>query len=77
LGGRSEEIVEELAIRGRGVDALREGAERHSRPLQAIQNANEVRQGAAEAIQLPDHQHITGTQPGETGLQAIAVVAPT
>src|SRR4051794_31451488 len=33
LGERPEQIVEELAMRGRGVDALCEGAERHSPPL--------------------------------------------
>jgi len=58
------------------VDALREGAERHSPPLQVIQDANEVRERAAEAIQLPDHQHIACAQPGKAGLQADAVVTP-
>ena len=42
MGECPEEIVEELATRGRGVDALREGAERHSPPLQVIQDANKV-----------------------------------
>src|SRR3954471_22959649 len=77
LGECPKEIVEELAMRGRGVDAFREGAERHSPPLQVIQDANEVRERAAEAIQLPDHQHIACAQPSEAGFQAGAVVAPT
>src|SRR5215210_4002646 len=77
LGKRPEEIVEELAMRGRGVDALRQRAERDSPPLQVIQDANEVRERAAEAVELPDHQHITCSQPGKAGLQAGAVVAPT
>ena len=64
-------------MRGRGVDAFREGAERHSPPLQVIQDANEVRQRAAEAVELLDDQHITCSQPGEAGVQAGAVVAPT
>src|SRR3954471_9134309 len=76
LGECPKEIVEELAMRGRGVDVFRDGAERHFPPLQILQDANEVRERAAEAIQLPDHQHIACAQSGEAGLQASAVVTP-
>src|SRR4051812_16011021 len=70
LGERPEEIVEELAMRGRGVDPFREGAEGHPPPLQVIQDANKVRERAAEPVELPDHQHIACTQPSEAGFQA-------
>ncbi len=55
LGKRPEEIVEELAMRGGSVDALCKEAERHSPPLQVIQDANKVRERAAEAVEFPDH----------------------
>ena len=62
LGQGGEDVEDELAARGGGVDRLLEAAEPDPAVGQAGDGVDQVPQGAAEPVQLPDHEGVAGAQ---------------
>jgi hypothetical protein len=62
LGQGREDVEDELAAGGGGVDRLLQAAEPDAAPGQAGDGLDQVPQGAAEAVQLPDDQGVAGPQ---------------
>jgi hypothetical protein len=62
LGQGGEHVEDELADGGGGVDRFLEAAEPDAAVGQAGDGVDQVPQGAAEPIQLPDDQGIAGAQ---------------
>src|SRR5262249_44669427 len=59
LGDRAEDLEEHPAHRGGAVDALVEHHQVHAALLQAVGQTDQVLQGAAEAVELGDHEVVT------------------
>ena len=57
-----QDVERQPAHRGRGVELLRDADEGHVVPLEHIDQLGEIRQRAAEAVDLVDHDHVD--QPG-------------
>jgi len=76
LGQGGEHVEDELATRSGGVDCLLQAAEPDATIGQAGDGVDQVAQGAAEAIQLPDDQGVTGTQLVQDLLEDRAARAP-
>jgi hypothetical protein len=62
LGQGCEHVEHQLAARGGGVDRLLEAAEPDPAVGQLGDGVDQVAQGAAEAVQFPDDQGVTGPQ---------------
>jgi hypothetical protein len=62
LGQGREDVEDELAAGGGGVDRLLEAAEPDPAVGQAADGVDQVPQRAAEAVQLPDDQGVAGSQ---------------
>jgi hypothetical protein len=60
LGQGGEHVEDELAAGGGGVDRLLEAPEPDAAVGQAGDDVDQVAQGAAEPIQLPDDQGVAG-----------------
>ena len=58
LGQGGEDVEDELAARGGGVDRLLEAAEPDAAVGQAGDGVDQVPQGAAEAVEFPDDQGV-------------------
>ena len=75
LGQGGEHVEDELAARGGGVDRLLEAAEPDPAVGQAGDGVDQVPQGAAEAVELPDDQGVAGAQLVQELLEGGAVGA--
>ena len=62
LGEREQDVERQPAHRGRGVELLRDADEGHVVSLEHLDQLGEIRQRAAEAIDLVDHDDVD--QPG-------------
>jgi hypothetical protein len=62
LGQGGEHVEHELAAGGGGVDGLLEAAEADAAVGQAGDGVDQVPQGAAQAIQLPDDKGVAGAE---------------
>jgi hypothetical protein len=69
-----EHVEDELAAGGGGVDRLLQAAEPDAAVGQAGDGVDQVAQGAAEAVKLPDDQGVTGPELVEELLEDGAVV---
>ena len=79
LGQRPEDVEDQLAAGGRGVDRLLERPGSPAPGLEVAQGLDQVRELATQAVELPDHQGIPGLQeprtwssPGRVGLAPLA-----
>src|SRR5690242_4885599 len=70
-----EDVEQELTLWGGGVDLLGQGAEGDARVLEAGHRGEEMRQGAPEAVELPDDQAVAGTQEGQRRGEAGTIIA--
>jgi hypothetical protein len=75
LGQGGEHVEDELAAGGGGVDRLLEAAEPDPEIGQAGHGVDQVAKGAAEAVQLPHDQGVTGAQLVQELLEGGAVDA--
>jgi hypothetical protein len=57
-----EDVEDELAAGGGGVDRLLEAAEPDAALSQAGDGVDQMSEGAAEPVQFPDHQGVTGPE---------------
>ena len=62
LGQRGEDVEDQLAAGGGGVDLLLQAAEPDPVVGQAGDGVDQVAQGAAEPVQLPDDQGVAGAE---------------
>jgi hypothetical protein len=62
LGQGGEDVEDELAAGGGGVDRFLEAAEPDAAVGQAGDGVDQVPQRAAEAVQFPDHEGVAGAQ---------------
>ena len=62
LGQSGKDVEDELATRGGGVDRLLQTPEPDAPLGQAGDGIDQMAQGAAEPVQFPDDQGVTGTQ---------------
>src|SRR4051795_2926008 len=65
LSQSAKNVEDQLATAGGGVDLLLQGPEANTALLQVPDGVDQMRQGAAEAIQPPDDQGVTCTEVGE------------
>src|SRR3954447_2548097 len=63
LRQRAEDVEQQLALRGGGVDLFGQRAEGDAAVLEAGHRGEEVRQGSAEPVELPVRQAVAGTGP--------------
>jgi hypothetical protein len=68
-----DDVKQQLALRHGGVDLFGERAESETALLQIRYRGQQMRQGSAEPIQLPDHQAIAGADERQRLAQAGAV----
>ena len=80
LGQRPEDVEDELAAAGGGVDLLLQGLEADAPLLKQGDGVDEVAQGAAKSIQPPDDQGVAGagksrasSRPGRSAWEPLAV----
>src|SRR3954470_5814421 len=64
LSQRPEDVKDELAATGRGVDVLLKGAKAHTPLLQLPDGLDEMRQGAAEPVESPHHERVARAKVG-------------
>jgi hypothetical protein len=62
LGQGREDVEDELAARRGGVDRLLEAAEPDTAVGEAGDGVDQVPEGAAEAVEFPHHEGVTGAQ---------------
>jgi hypothetical protein len=62
LGQCPEDVKNQLAATGRGVDLLLEGAEADASLLQLPDRLDQMREGAAESVQPPDNESVARAQ---------------
>jgi hypothetical protein len=60
LGQRPEDVEDQLPATRRRVDLLRQALEADPRLCQGIEQLDEIRERAAEAIEPPDDERVTG-----------------
>ena len=65
LGQRAEDVKDQFAARGGGIDALGQAAQANLALLEGGDDLDEVPQGAAQAVQAPDDQGIAGAHVGQ------------
>jgi hypothetical protein len=75
LGERAKDVEQELAVRRRGVHLLGQRAERDTLGLEVLDDADQVRKGPAEAVELPHHQDVAGVQELQAGFQPWPIIA--
>ena len=80
MGKRAEDVEHQLPLRGRGVHLLSQAAERDVPRLEIRDRGQQVRQRAAEPVELPDHQAVAGPEKrqglGQPGAVATAAACP-
>jgi hypothetical protein len=76
LGEGAHHLHHHAARRGGGVDRLRERAEARARRLDPLHDVEEVLEAAAEAVELPDHDHVALAELAQHLLQRGPVPAP-
>src|SRR4051812_2401630 len=62
LGQCAEDVKNQLAAAGRGIDLLLQGAEANPALLQLFDRVDEVGEGAAEPVQPPDDERVTRSE---------------
>ena len=65
LSERSEDMEDELATAGGGVDLLLQRAEANAPVLESPDGVDQMRQRAAQPVQPPDHQGVACSKVGE------------
>src|SRR3954467_7380193 len=65
LSQGAKDVKDQLATAGGGVDLLLQGPEANAALLQVPDGVDQMRQGAAEAVQAPDDQDVICTEVGE------------
>jgi hypothetical protein len=62
LGQRAEEVEHQPAALRGGVDALAEALEAHAPALEVADDVQQVAQGAAQPVELPDQERVAGAE---------------
>src|SRR3546814_5782416 len=75
LGERAEQREQQLAMRRGGIHLFRQRPEGDAAFLEVGDDRQQVRQRAAEPIELPDNQRVAVVHVVEAGYQAGAIVA--
>jgi len=75
LGQGGKDVEDELAAGGGGVDCLLQAAEPDATLSQAGDGVDQVAQGAAQAVELPDDQGVAGAELIQELLEDGAVAA--
>ena len=65
LGKRAHHVKDELSLGGRRVDAFGQRPEPYAPLAQTVDESDQVREGPAQPVEPPDHQHVAGRQRGE------------
>lgn len=74
VGQRREDVKDEFAAGGRGVDGtVTDGAEADAALFQFVDQGYQMPDRAAEAVESPDQQHVTLAKLGETRFQSPAI----
>ena len=73
LGQGGEDVEDQLAARRRGVDMLLQAFEADAARVEGVDGIDQVREGAAEPVELPDDESVARAEVVQGGFQAGAV----